>query len=195
MSEVDKNNLKISKKIKILDNFSDNVGPWNYASDIPRGTGCIAPKLRGARLKGPKTRGAKVDGSKTLRGNIEGKFALQSFGSLNLCPAEFWTPQPVPRGVLEQCNLCPAEFWRHSFSAQNNCKNDLKIKFFFFFKGYFCKPLTFQKSIQPIRPVFREEIFCGTVPLSGQSGKASRWRVCYQRGLPRLVYGQPEILS
>ena len=22
----------------------------------------------------------------------------------------------------------------------------------------------------------------------GQSGEASRWRVCYQRGLPRLVY-------
>ena len=24
----------------------------------------------------------------------------------------------------------------------------------------------------------------------GQSGGASRWRVCYQRGLPRLVYNQ-----
>ena len=23
---------------------------------------------------------------------------------------------------------------------------------------------------------------------NGQSGEASRWRVCYQRGLPRLVY-------
>ena len=24
--------------------------------------------------------------------------------------------------------------------------------------------------------------------ITGQSGEASRWRVCYQRGLPRLVY-------
>ena len=24
----------------------------------------------------------------------------------------------------------------------------------------------------------------------GQSGEASRWRVCYQRGLPRLVWSQ-----
>ena len=36
--------------------------------------------------------------------------ALLSFGPLNLCPTEFWTPQPVPHRVLEQCNLCPAEF-------------------------------------------------------------------------------------
>ena len=25
---------------------------------------------------------------------------------------------------------------------------------------------------------------------SGQSGEAYRWRVCYQRGLPRLVFGE-----
>ena len=30
----------------------------------------------------------------------------------------------------------------------------------------------------------------------GQSGGASRWRVCYQRGLPRLVLGQtPHFLA
>ena len=54
MSEVNKNNLKKRKKIKILDNFSDYVGPWNYVSKILRGTGCIAPKLRGAQVEGSK---------------------------------------------------------------------------------------------------------------------------------------------
>ena len=29
----------------------------------------------------------------------------------------------------------------------------------------------------------------------GQCGEASRWRVCYQRGLPRLVWFDPEILN
>ena len=27
----------------------------------------------------------------------------------------------------------------------------------------------------------------------GQSGGASRWRVCYQRGLPRLVFSKSDI--
>ena len=27
----------------------------------------------------------------------------------------------------------------------------------------------------------------------GQSGGASRWRVCYQRGLPRLVFDKTEL--
>ena len=43
MLEVNKNYLKIRKKIKILDNFSDYIGARNYVSKIPQGTGCIAP--------------------------------------------------------------------------------------------------------------------------------------------------------
>ena len=75
----------------------------------------------GHRLKGSKIRRAKVEGSKTPGGVLDpSTCALQSFGPLNLCPAEFWTPQPVPRGVLEQCKLCPAELWRHSFRDQHN---------------------------------------------------------------------------
>ena len=31
-------------------------------------------------------------------------------------------------------------------------------------------------------------MFFFTLKKIGQSGGASRWRVCYQRGLPRLVY-------
>ena len=54
MSEVNKNNLKIRKKKKILDHFSNYVGPSNYVSKIPRGPGCIAPKLRGAQVEGSK---------------------------------------------------------------------------------------------------------------------------------------------
>ena len=29
---------------------------------------------------------------------------------------------------------------------------------------------------------------------NGQSGRASRWRVCYLRGLPRVVYGVAGLL-
>ena len=29
----------------------------------------------------------------------------------------------------------------------------------------------------------------------GQSGEASRWRVCYQQGLPRLVLANPLALA
>jgi hypothetical protein len=60
---------------------------------------------------------------------------------------EFWTPQPVPRRVLDPSTCAPrsfgemqpvpAKFWRHSFWAQEKHKNDLKITFSFFFKGNF----------------------------------------------------------
>ena len=102
MSEVNKNNLKIRKKIKILNNFSDYLGPWNHVSKIPRGTGCIAPKLRGAQVEGsknPRGKGWVVQNSagQILKANLPRKVldpstcAPQSFGPLNLCPAEFWS--------------------------------------------------------------------------------------------------------
>ena len=79
-------------------------------------------------LRGPKLCGA----------NIEGKIAPRSFGPLNLCLAEFWTRQPVPNGVLEQCNLCPAKFWRHSFWAlKKNTKMIKKLHFPSFITGIF----------------------------------------------------------
>ena len=52
----------------------------------------------GNRLRGPKLCGVKVEGSKTPRGKC----------AFNLCPVEFWTPQPLPHG--KQCNLGPWSF-------------------------------------------------------------------------------------
>ena len=102
MSEVNKNNLKIRKKIKILDNFSDYVGPWNYVSKIMWGTGCIAPKLRGAQVEGSKNLrgkgwGVQNSAGQILKANLPRRVldpsncAPQSFGPLNLCPAKFWS--------------------------------------------------------------------------------------------------------
>ena len=102
MSEVNKNNLKIRKKIKILENFSDYVGPWNYVSKIPRGTGCIAPKLSGAQVEGSKNPlgkgwGVKNSAGQILKANLPRRVldpstcAPQSFGPLNQLPAEFWS--------------------------------------------------------------------------------------------------------
>ena len=121
MSEVYQNNLKIRKKNPIFRYFFGYFGLWNYVSKTLRGKGCIAPKLRGA----------KVEGSKTLRGkgwgvqNSAVQICLQSL------PAEFWTPQPLPRGVLEQCNFWPAEFWKYSFRSQTNHTKYLRIGFYF----------------------------------------------------------------
>ena len=71
----------------------------------------MSPKLRGAqvallqnsaghRLMGPKLCGAQVEGSKTPRGKL----------AFNICPAEFWTPQPLPRGFLDPSTCAPRSF-------------------------------------------------------------------------------------
>ena len=111
----------------------------------------------------PKLRGA----------NLPSIFAPRSFGPLNLRPAEFWTPQSVPRGVLEQCNVCPAFSWRHSYGGLNIHKKSSNVYFSYFFAGYFCKPLSFQRSIQPIWPFVKKKIFHGTVPLTAEQWPSS----------------------
>ena len=70
----------------------------------------------------------------------------------------------TPRGKFA-FNVCPAFSWRHIFGGLDIHKNHLTIWFSVYFKGYFCKPLSFQRSIQPIWQFFREKIFHGTVPL------------------------------
>ena len=71
----------------------------------------MSPKLRGAQvallqnsaghsLRGAKVCGAQVEGSKPPRG----KFAF------NIFPAEFWTPQPLPRGFLDPSTCAPRSF-------------------------------------------------------------------------------------
>ena len=100
------------------------------------GKDCIAPKLRKV----------KIEGSKTLRGkewrlhNSVGQwlkanlprglmeplfFALRSFGTLNLCPMEFWS------------NVTIATSLRNSLAGQNNNKNDQKHILSFLFKVIF----------------------------------------------------------
>ena len=100
MTTVYKNNLNKIRKSKILDEYCGYLGPNNYVSMRKQGTCCIAPKLYGHTLRGPKLREAQLEGSKTLRG----KFAF------TLCPAEFWTPQSVPRGVLDPSKCAPRSF-------------------------------------------------------------------------------------
>ena len=84
-----------------LDHFSGFLG----------GPETMSLKLRGAqivllqnsaehRLRGPKLCGAPIEGSKTPRG----KFAF------NICPAEFWTPQPLPRGFVDPSTCAPRSF-------------------------------------------------------------------------------------
>ena len=111
----------------------------------------------GHTLRGPKLQGAQIEWSKTLRG----KFAF------NLCPAEFWTPQSVPRGVLDLLMCAPWSFWamQHSPSFLMETKlrgpkypqKPFKNLTFLFLQGYFCNPLSFQWSIQPIWPFFKQD--------------------------------------
>ena len=54
----------------------------------------------GPETMSPKLRGAQIEGSKTPRG----KFAF------NICPAEFWTPQPLPCGFLDPSTCAPRSF-------------------------------------------------------------------------------------
>ena len=63
----------------------------------------------GREGKGPKLHRAKIEGSKTP----QGKFGF------NLCPAEFWTPQTLPCGVVDPQPL-PVEFWSNATSAQRS---------------------------------------------------------------------------
>ena len=95
MSEVNKNNLNIKKKIKILDNLSDNVAPWNYVSEIPRGTGYIAPWFRGAQVEGS---------NKSLIPNISNIQNLWYWTNRSLIPnisniqylnLRYWTNKPL----------------------------------------------------------------------------------------------------
>ena len=54
----------------------------------------------------------------------------------------------------------------HGDMGLNIHKYHLKIWFSVFVEGYFCKPMSSQKSIQPIWPFFKKIIFHVTVPLN-----------------------------
>ena len=103
--------IPLKKKVNIiLDHFWGFWGPETMSPKLRGAQVKLLQNSAGHRLRGPKLRGA----------NLPSIFSPQSFGPLNICPVDFWTLQPVPRGDLEQCNLCPAEYWRHSFRDQYN---------------------------------------------------------------------------
>ena len=131
------------------------MGPLNFVSMRKRGTRCIAPNLRRAHFEGTIIlRGAlrrlQNSAGQRLTANLScgvlepSKCAPRNYGAFKVCPAELWSLQSAPRGVLEQFNVCPAFSWRHSYGGQNTHNNHLKLRFSLFFKGYFCKPLSFQ---------------------------------------------------
>ena len=139
MTLVYTNYLKTTKKTTILD-FLCFLGPetlsWEFVSK-----GYIATNLCGAKNKGSKTLQAKNKGSITPREKF----------TFNICPAEFWTPLTFPYIVLEQCNLCLANSLRNCVRGNKNHKSYLKnYTLFFIFFFYLCKPLSFQRSAQPI---------------------------------------------
>ena len=88
--------------------------------------------------------GTKTEGSINPRANMPSIFAPPSYGAIVLCPLEFWTPQSLPSGVLEQCNLCPAMSWKHRCQGQKKQqKNYLKSRIYFYDhflrKNIFCR--------------------------------------------------------
>ena len=83
-----------------LDHFVVFLGPETMSPKLCGAQVALLQNSAGHRLRGPKLCGAQVEGSKTPRG----KFAF------NICPAEFWTPQPLPREVLDPPTCAPRSF-------------------------------------------------------------------------------------
>ena len=65
-----------------------------------------------------------------------------------------------------QCRLCSAKLRRHSFRGQQISSN---LNFFTFFFYYFCKSLLWQRPLLPFGPLFKDKIFCVTVPLMDEA--------------------------
>ena len=89
-------------------------------------------------------------------------FAPQNHRAFVLCPAKLRRLHSLPREIMEQSRLCSAKSWRHSFRGQQISSN---WNFFTFFLIIFFKSLLFQRPLQPFGPLFKENIFCVTVPL------------------------------
>ena len=108
-----------------------------------------------------------------LWGNAD--FAPQNYGAMQTLPCKIMEPLFFAPQKYGAFILCPAKLWsnahfapqsqRNSFRGQSNNRNYLKIRFSSIFSNYFCKSMLFQRSIQPLGPVFKENIFCVTVPL------------------------------
>ena len=100
MSKAYKNTLKKRRTILFLDKFCGFLGPETISPKLRGAQVALLQNSAGHRLRGPKLCGAQVEGSKTPRR----KFAFI------ICPAEFWTPQPLPRGFLDPSTCAPQSF-------------------------------------------------------------------------------------
>ena len=89
-------------------------------------------------------------------------FAPRGHRAFVLCPAKSQRLCSLPREIMEQCRLCSAKSWRHSFRIQKISSNLIVVSFFLIM---FCKSSSYPRSLQPFGPLFKEKIFCVTVPL------------------------------
>ena len=69
--------------------------------------------------------------------------------------------------------LCRAKLWKKAYFAPRNredivsgAKKTIKLNFLLFFSNYFCKLMSFPRSLEPFVPLFKEKTFCVTVPLN-----------------------------
>ena len=120
-----------------------------------------------------------------FKDNISIIFSLSLHLKLCHCPAKLWSnadfaPQNCKSFIFCPTNyraflLCPTKIWSNAdFASQNhgkivseakkNYKNYLKTRLSFKLKKN-CKSMLFQRSIQQLGPLFKEQIFCVTVPL------------------------------
>ena len=87
----------------------------------------MSPSESGAHVALLQNSAGRTSKALKFRGaTIYCKFAPQSFRAFKVRPAELWSLQSAPRGVLEQCNMCPAFKWRHSYGGQNIHKKSSK---------------------------------------------------------------------
>ena len=81
-------------------------------------------------------------------------FAPQNYGSFILCPA-LWS----------NADFAPQNHRDIVLGAKITTEVILKIYILFLFSNHFCKSMLFQRSIKPVRPVFKLKICCVMVPL------------------------------
>ena len=101
--------------------------------------------------------------------NMRRIFAPQNLGAFEVHLVELWSLRSVPRVVLGPCNVCPQwSFWSNAKCAplfhggQNIHKKSSKTQIAPISQGYFCKPLSFQRSIHSLGLIFKgkKKYFC-----------------------------------
>ena len=100
-------------------------------------------------------------------------FAPQNYGAMRTLPRKITEPSFFAPQNHRDFVLCPAKLWSNADFARRNrgdivsgAKKDHKILLSSFFSNYFCKSLSFPRSLQPFGPLLKEKIFCVMVPLS-----------------------------